>query len=207
MPILFAIALMGSIVAGSAAEYFPMPAKARWDYETTGDGAGIYSQVVGEPVDVGGVMHTPIEILIGGKSVASTFYQVTTGGVYVLGTNPKSFYERPQPVFIFDEKGTKWDFDGPSPYEADKQARMFMKGQSKSIGLRSVAGEKRDCIEVRTETKIGLSEKTATVFTQISIYAKGVGLAEMDETIQFGRTTNKRKVKLIKFTAHKVDGL
>jgi hypothetical protein len=198
MPILIAIALMGSIVAGSAADYFPMPAKARWDYETTGDGAGLYSQVV---------MHTPIEILIGGKTVASTFYQVTPGGVYVLGTNPKSFYERPQPVFIFDEKGTKWDFDGPSPYEADKQARMFMKGQSKSIGQRSVAGEKRDCIEVRTETKIGLSEKTATVFTQISIYAKGIGLAEMDETIQFGRTTNKRKVKLIKFTAQKVDGL
>ena len=62
-------------------------------------------------------------------------------------------------------------------------------------------------MEVKTDAKIGLTGSTATTFKTTTIYAKGLGMVEMDETAQIGKTTNKRKVTLTKFERAQVDGL
>jgi hypothetical protein len=195
------IASFCSLSQISAADYFPLSPGMKWDYETTGDGAGFYSQVVGGSIDIEGTMMAPINIIIGNKVVQTTFYRITPGGVHVLGSDPKAFLATPHPVFVIEPKGAKWSFEGPSPYEGDTVARMRVNGQSKAVGPRTYLGEKRDCLEVKTETKIGLSEASATVIKHTAIYAKGLGLAELDETIQQGKRHLKRQVKLIKFEA------
>lgn len=199
-----ALALIASVCSMSqvsAADFFPMQQGMKWEYETTGDGSGYYKQSVGGAIDVEGTMMAPINIIIRNKVVQTIFYQVSPGGVHVLGTDPKSFLDKPQPVFMFDQKGTKWSFDGPSPYEDDSAARMRISGTSRIVGQRTYLGEKRECLEVKTETKIGLSEATSTVIKQSYIYAKGLGMAEFDEVITRSKSTIKRQVKLIKFEA------
>ncbi|HJP84157.1 MAG TPA: hypothetical protein VJ835_11715 [Fimbriimonadaceae bacterium] len=205
--IVFAIlAITSQTAAPSAAEFFPMKPGMVWEYETTGDGAGTYTQQIGAAVDAGGTMRAPMVIKIAGKEIQSTFYELTPTGVFVIGHEPKKLFAKPQPVFQTGEKGAKWDFIGPSPYEDDKEARLVIKGESKWAGQRNVLGQKRDCLVVKTENRIGLSESTATLFKNEAVYAKDVGLVEMDETVQFGKTQHKRHVRLVKFDPGQVPG-
>ena len=190
-----------------ATDYFPMEAGMKWTYETSGASYGLYAQEVGAAVEVEGKMRLPLIIKIGGKLVQTTFYDTTPNAIYVLGHDPKQLLAKPQPVFQVDAKGAKWEFEGPSPYEDDKESRIFIKGQSKDLGQKTVGAEKRDCIEVKSETRIGLNEKTATLFKQTAIYAKGIGLVELNETVQAGKTTQQRKVKLLKMESSKAAGL
>jgi hypothetical protein len=195
------IASLSSMSQVSAVDFFPMAPGMNWIYETTGDGAGMYRQSVGGAIDIEGTMMAPLNIIINNKVVQTTFYRVSLSGVSVLGSDPKAFLEKPQPVFQVDSKGTKWSFEGPSPYEGDKIERMRITGESKIVAPRTYLGEKRECLEVKSETKIGLSESSATVIKQTAYYAKGLGLAELDEVIRAGKRTLKRQVKLIKFEA------
>ena len=133
----------------------------------------------------------------------TTFYDLQGSGVYVIGHDPKVLFEKPQHVFQLEGKGSKWEYEGPSPYDDDKSARMRVKGQSKLVGQRTVLGEKRECLEVDTETRIGLSESTATLFKRSGLYAKGVGLVQMEENVSVGRRSQKRKVQLTKFESAK----
>lgn len=184
----------------TVADFFPLRPGMAWTYEITGDRPSIYQQKVGPAVEVSGKMIPPVLILSAtGKTIQTTFYERTDVAVFVLGHDPKNLFLKPQPVFQFDPKGAKWEFEGPSPYEDDKESGMKMVGQSKLVGQRSYLGENRDCLEVKTETKIGLTASTATTFKQTAIYAKGLGMVEMDESAQQGRNTTRRKVKIIKF--------
>ena len=189
-----------------ASEFFPLEQGMKWQYEYTGDNAGTYSQEVGEPVDLNGKLTAPLLIKTGSKVSQTTYYDVGSAGVYVLGHDPEKLFEKPLPVFQINEKGAKWEFSGPSPYEGDTAAGMAITGQSKLVGLRPVLGDKKLCLEVKSETKIGLTKSTATTFEQTLVYAKGVGLVEFEETIRSGKKTIKRKVKLIKFEGAKAVG-
>jgi hypothetical protein len=182
------------------ADFFPLQPGMSWTYEITGDRPSVDRQKVGAPIEAAGKMIPPVLILAEtGKTLQTTFYERTDTGVFVLGHDAKNLFLKPQPVFQFDPKGANWEFEGPSPYEDDKESGMKMVGQSKLIGQRSYLGEQRDCLEVKTETKIGLTVSTATTFKQTAIYAKGLGMVEMDESAQQGRRTTRRKVKIIKF--------
>lgn len=187
----------------SAADYFPMEPGMKWTYETTGGGA--YAQEISASTDVDGKLVTLVQIKIKGKVVQSTFYQTSSTGLYVLGHDVNKLFDKPQPVFLLSAKGASWEHSGPSPYEDDVESGIKLTGRSKLIGIKTYLGEKRECLEVKTEAKIGLTESTATTFKTTAIYAKGVGMVEMDETAQRGKTTNKRKVTLVKFERAQVD--
>lgn len=204
--ILALIATSAIAVQGTASDFFPMEPGMKWTYESSGSASGSYSQEIGASTDVDGKMVTLVQIKVKSKTVQSTFYETTLNGLYVLGHDAKKLFEKPQPVFILAAKGANWEYSGPSPYEDDDSGGMKLTGQSKAIGSRLYLGEKRDCMEVRTEAKIGLTGSTATTFKTTTIYAKGIGMVEMDETAQNGKTTNKRKVMLTKFERAQVDG-
>lgn len=195
------LSILASIVIpqATAAELFPLVPGSKWSYEITGSGSGKYDQEVGFPVEIDGKSLAPILVKVGTKITQTTFYDVAPSGVYILGHDAKKLWEKPLPVFQIGEKGAQWAFDGPSPYENDTAARMALTGQSKWIGERAYLGEKRRCLEVKTETKIGISASTATRFVQKTVYAVGIGMVEMDEEVTLGKTTNKRKVKIVKF--------
>ena len=201
---LAAVCSLGQV---SATDFFPIEVGMKWSYEISGDGVGSYTQLVGESIDLDGKTLLPVLVKNGAKVTQTTFYDVRSSGVYILGNDPKKFLENPQPVFMLDAKGAKWDFVGPSPYEDDKASGMTIKGQSKLVNPRLVLGEKRECLEVKAEIKIGLSQSTATSFKQTSTYAKGIGLVEMDQTAQYGKRSVVTKVKLLKFEGSKAGGL
>lgn len=203
MNALIAIAVLATPNQSAAKDFFPMEPGMKWSYEVTGDGGGTYSQEIGTPIDVGGTLRNPLLIKVSGRLVQTTFYDIQGSGVYVIGHDPKVLFEKPQPVFQLEGKGSKWEYEGPSPYDDDKSARMRVKGQSKLVGQRTVLGEKRECLEVDTETRIGLSESTATLFKRSGLYAKGVGLVQMEENVSVGRRSQKRKVQLTKFESAK----
>lgn len=185
----------------SAKDFFPLNPGTRWTYEISGEGAGTYVQEVGFPVEVGGQERCPILIKSGSKITQTTFYDVSDAGVYVLGHNAKKLLEKPQPVFQVGEKETKWAFEGASPYEDDTAARIFIKGQSKVVGLRDVLGTKRLCLEVKSDVRIGITEETSTKIQQTSLYAQSVGLVQFEDTKSLGRRIVKTKVKLLKYDA------
>lgn len=204
--ILALIASSAIAVQGTASDFFPMEPGMKWTYESSGSASGSYSQEIGASTDVDGKTVTLVQIKVKGKTVQSTFYETTSNGLYVLGHDAKKLFEKPQPVFIVASKGATWEHTGPSPYEDDESGGLKLTGHSKSIGSRLYLGEKRDCLEVKTEAKIGLTGSTATTFKTTTIYAKGLGMVEMDESAQIGKTTNKRKVILTKFERAQVDG-
>ncbi len=201
-----------ALIAGStlflqstATEFFPMEPGMKWTYESSGSSAGSYTQEIGASTDVDGKQITLVQIRVKGKVVQSTFYETSTNGLYVLGHDAQKLFEKPQPVFILAAKGASWDHTGPSPYEDDDAGGIKLAGHSKLIGVKTYLGEKRECLEVKTEAKIGITESTATVFKTTTIYARGLGMVEMDEAVQRGKTTNKRKVTLLKFERAQVD--
>lgn len=191
---------------GTALEFFPMEPGMKWQYESSGSSTGTYSQEVGASTDIDGKLVTIVHIKDKGKTLQTTFYESTTNGLYVLGHDAKKLFEKPQPVFILAEKGAKWDHTGPSPYADDDAGGLKLTGQSKFIGMKTYLGEKHLCLEVKTDVQIGLTGSTATNFKTTTIYAKGIGMVEMEETAKIGKTTTKRKINLIKFERPKVDG-
>lgn len=199
--ILAAIATAFLAPLATAADFFPLTPGTTWTYQISGDFSGSVLQKALEPTEIEGQSEPlpALSVSSQGKVVSTVFYQAKSQGVYVLGTDPSKLYATPQPVFEFGDKGTKWTFNGPSPYENDKASTLRMTGQSKAIGMRDVLGVKRECIEVKTETKIGHSDEASTTVKRTSIYAKGVGLVETQETSQFGKRQTKLTTKLAKF--------
>lgn len=201
-----------ALIAGSAllpqstaADFFPMDPGMKWTYESTGNSAGGYTQEVSASTDIDGKVVTLVQIRVKGKVVQSTFYQTSTNGLYVLGHDANKLFDKPQPVYVVAAKGATWEHTGPSPYEDDVESGIKLTGRSKLIGEKTYLGLKRECLEVKTEARIGLTSSTATTFKTTAIYAKGIGMVEMEETAQLGKTTNKRKVTLLKFESAQVD--
>jgi len=193
---LVAVAVQNPLTAG---DFFPMQPGTVWTYESSGDQSGIYDQAIGQAANIGGKTIHPVLTVNNGKILMKTFYEATPSGLYILGQDPEKPFAKPQPVFQFDPKGAKWEFEGASPYESDTQAGMRMTGSSKLVGERDVLGEKRLCLEVKSDTKIGLTSESATTFKQTMVFAKDVGMVSLEQSAQLGRRTTKFKVKLIKF--------
>lgn len=185
--------------APTASDFFPMEAGMKWTYESSGDQSGMYEQAIGAPMAYAGKSLPPLLTISKGKVVAKTFYEATPSGLYILGQDPGTPFERPQPVYQFDPKGAKWTFDGPSPYEDDKGSGLRMTGESRLIGEREYLGAKYLCLEVKTDTRIGPTTQVSTQFKQTMTFAKGVGMVAMEQSAQFGKRTTKFKVKIVKF--------
>lgn len=183
----------------SAADYFPLKTGMKWSYEVSGDAVGAYEVQVTTPADINGTSTPQVLVMTQGKVTQHVFYGVDSSTVSVIGTDPKKPFSKPQPVFQIGDKPTKWDFTGDSPYEDDKGAMILISGSAKTIGTRDVLGTRRDCIEVKTETRIGYNQAASTLFKQTSVYAKGVGLIQVQEVSQSGRQTIKKNTKLTKF--------
>jgi len=197
--LLAAVAICLAAPAFDAADYFPLVPGMKWSYEAKGDVFGAFEIQVTEPVDIAGVATPHVLVMEQGKVSQQTFYNVDAASVSVVGSDPKKPLKDPYPIFRIGEKPTEWEYVGPSPYDDDTSASMHLTGSARKIGARDVLGVRRDCIEVKSEAKIGLSVQTATIFKNTSIYAKGVGLVEAQDSAQSGKKTIKKTVKLVKF--------
>ena len=179
----------------------------KWSYESTGSSSGDYVQVVSASTDIDGKVVTLVQIRVKGKVVQTTFYQTSSTGLYVLGHDASKLFEKPQPVYLIGAKGATWEHTGQSPYEDDSESGIKLTGRSRLIGEKTYLGLKRECLEVKTEARIGLTASSATTFKTTAIYAKGIGMVEMEESVQHGKTSNKRKVTLLKFETAQADTL
>ncbi len=204
--VLALIAASALTTQNPATDYFPLQPGMRWTYECSGSVVGSYNQEIGASTDIDGKQVTLVHIKERGKTTQTTFYEASENGVYILGHDAKKLFEKPQPVFILSQKGAEWTHNAPSPYDDDPSAGINLKGRSKFIGTKTYLGTKRECIEVKTEAKIGLTGTTATTFNTTTIYAKGIGMVEMQETAKIGKTSTQRKIVISKFELPQADG-
>ncbi len=180
-------------------EFFPLVAGSSWVYSDTGGGAGgAFTDVVGEPAEVMGVMATPIVTRMGTREDGRTYYRVDAGTVTVVAFDLKKPLAAPYPILKATGKKESWTYSGESQWLGES-VPLFMKATCRPVGKREVLGERRDTVEVVIEATIGAQDKTGVKSRQVSLYARGVGLFELKETTTIGDRKLERRRTLISY--------
>ncbi|MBA3726206.1 MAG: hypothetical protein H0W86_07070 [Armatimonadetes bacterium] len=187
LPVL--VSWISIMVVGSGSDYFPLRAGLTWEYVVSVQGSALRIRQVQKALElvlVSGTNATPMEVWIDGKLDSTSYYRPHAGYISLVAISEKQSLPLPIPVIpAAPKKGLKWEFDG--------QTMMFgMMVQTKTkyrivdeVDM-DVLGQKRMCIKVESETKMGAG-KTAMDIKATEIYAEGVGLF-----YRFQRVTSER---------------
>lgn len=116
---------------------------------------------------------------------------------------PKIMY----PVFLVAEKSESWSYFGMTPYDGGA-IPMSMDATSKRVGMRTVLGNKVECVEVTTMSELNLfsgtdfAPKSGKGLTSkvVAIYARGIGLVELKEVRQLEKQKGEISRKLVSYT-------
>lgn len=190
-------------------DYFPLREGDEWVYDevTKGRTREMFTDTVGETIEIEGVPATAIVTTAADGSKESTYYRVVNNKVFVIAFDPKSPIKDGYAIIDFGSPKNKWDFVGETSFMGAKAA-LELKASWKKAGSREVEGEKRELIEVTLDAVVvdteasGAAGMVVGVKTkQVSTYAKGIGLIEMKEEAQMGRSKSERVRTLRKFTA------
>ncbi|MBX3112178.1 MAG: hypothetical protein KF857_09230 [Fimbriimonadaceae bacterium] len=187
------------LVAGDAAAYFPTVPGTTWTYsEKTGRSQEVFTDKVGKPTKLLDKEVAPFTTVSHGRTSEPTFYLVEGDTVFVIF---KSYIKKEvddqvvreattyqYPVLKVDDKRTTWEFAGKTEF-MKTVADMVLKGTSRPIGKRKVLGKDVDCVEVTLDVIYGAAGEPPIKSVQRSVYGKGIGLVEMEQTT----TVNKEK--------------
>lgn len=181
----------------SASDYFPLKVGRRMTYEEKSLQSGMTTDVVEEPVDVKGVMTTPVATYQGGNKVNTAYYRVDAEGVAIIAYDPER--PLPEPLPVLKVAGTEkmtWEFKGAG--SAEKLAEpLAMKGESQVLKAeREVLGKKVQVLQVKINAFVG-GGKAREEIEQVAIYGKGVGLVELTSTTKIGK---RKAVSILKLT-------
>ena len=191
--------------AATAAEFFPLKAGVRLVYAEKSLQTAETTDRVGEPVEIAGVMTTPVETFQNGLLVNRTYYRVNAAGVDIIATSKEAPLPQPVPILRLpvDKKAT-WSFFGP--LNADKQAEpVQMSGESQLKGEREVLGQRVPVLEVRTKAAVG-GGRAQEESEQIALYGKGIGLIELTSITKIGKRKATSTLKLLRIETAKEGG-
>ncbi|HZH98057.1 MAG TPA: hypothetical protein VEX38_03725 [Fimbriimonadaceae bacterium] len=188
------IAVTACASAESIADYFPLATGTKWHYSSV---IGNFSESVHEealaPVEVAGALASPISSRTEQMRADTTLYRVDGNTVYLVGYDPKRPLDPPRPVLKWDGAKTSWTFNG-----IDEGLPLQIKAQVDRAGKRKILDRDMDVLELKMEAVLG-DGKSGMRFKQQAFYARGIGLAEMNEEQKVGKKTTKRTLRLIKF--------
>ncbi|MCB8933192.1 MAG: hypothetical protein H6534_07095 [Chthonomonadaceae bacterium] len=191
--------LAASILAPSAADYFPLVPGTKWHYEEhVGKGVTIHLDEVLEPVDVGGHPATPIASSLNGHVYDTVYYRVVDDTVMLVAYDAKKPLELPVPILKVGDGRIRWEHVGETQL-ANEPAALSMKCESAPKGEREVLGRRVPVIELKVDASVGGSDMTGIRNRQTAIYAKGIGLVELKGEGTVGPRTTKFERKLVKF--------
>ncbi len=175
----------------SAADYFPVKPGTVRTYEQKG-GAGQLVNVVGSPLDMGGVTVAQITERQGGRPGITTYYRVDSDQVCIVAYDPKHPLPVPMPVLKLNDGKASWDFVGKTKTGPEGE-RMLAHGDARSAGKREVLGRKVDVIEVKILAHIGVG-LSGMAYEQKAVYAKGIGLVELTTKMTLGKSKHPELV-------------
>ncbi|MBS1713160.1 MAG: hypothetical protein JST30_02360 [Armatimonadetes bacterium] len=183
-----------------ASDYFPLTKGVSWTYEVSGSGTSTrYVDSVGNTQTIDGQDATPIVSKVGAKVDGSTFYRVTADTVYVVAFEQNKPLGSPYPILKFGSGSNDWTFDGETQW-LGTSAPLSMKGRVKKIGQRDVLGTKRDAIEVTIDAIIGAKDQPNLKSSQVYVYARGIGLVEMKDTMKVKDVKQVTVKKLVAYS-------
>ena len=195
---LISLALACALVptrADSAADYFPVGAGTKWTYtEETRYGSGKYTDEAKAPIEFGADRAYPVERRQEGKVVDTVYYRIGGDTVSIVAYDPKYPLEVPRIVLKVGAGPQRWEYSG-----VGTASHIKVKAVSTTKGKRSILGREAECLEVKVESILEVPDQRPLVSRQTSIYAKGVGLVEMQDKMTVDRKTEERKVKLVEF--------
>lgn len=196
------IALLIGVAAAqgpSVAEYFPLKPGITWTYQEVGGiTTNVYTDKVGEPIDIEGKPASPIISSLRGKQIGSTYYRIEDNTVFIVAYNPKKPLSTPQPVMKLGAARLKWEYAGDSVF-LNEAIGLVMKAESGLAGKRPVMGIETSVVEIKLSGVLGENPELALKVDQVAYYAKGIGLVEMLSENRLGTRTSKTQLKLVKF--------
>ncbi len=178
--------------AETAADYFFLTPGVSREYRTTiGKSTTVSVDVVGTMALVGEAEMIPVATKLQGVEAQKFFYQVKDGDVYIVADWDKKKIDPPIPVLKISESGTSWTWAGGDGLTFDFSSK---KGK-----IRNVFGKDLPTIEFKASGSEG-EDDLARKVEQTAIYAKGVGMIEMNEITTTKKSKMTRVVKLTKIT-------
>jgi hypothetical protein len=203
-------------VVAPANEYFPLHEGDEYQYEEV-IGKRKYALVkkIGAPAESDPNL-VPMVTDNGSGEPESTFYRATESAVnlYMLVSRQKKMKGQLQvddlgnpvmekkeityPVFKVTGREVEWAYSGQTALLSDF-ASLEMTGKAKFLGKKPVLGSPRDVIQVTMEMTVGAADGPAIRETNVSYYAKGVGLYQMDSTQIFGKRKQERHTRLLAY--------
>lgn len=188
-----------TLTSGDASAYFPTKTGTTWTYsEQAGRSHEVFTDRVGKPAKLVDTEAVPFTTESHGQVSEPTYYLVQGDTVFVVF---KSFTKREvegvtvrdpktyqYPILKVGDKRETWEFVGKTEF-MKTVADMVLKGNSRPVGKRKVLGKEVECIEVVLDVMYGAAGEPPVKSYQKSIYGKGFGLIEMEQTT----TVNKEK--------------
>lgn len=195
---MIALAIAATIFAGDVRDFFPLTAGTKWTYETIASGPKVVSiteAVAPETVD--GEPAIPLKTKIGGQVVETLFYRAKEDSLFVVAYKASQPLDEPRTILMLPGAGpAKWTYETNEdglPLKVSCEASMR--------GKRTFLEQEVDVVELKLDAVLGDTGSIAMQFKQTAIYARGIGMIEMNEERKVNKKVYKRRIRLTKFEA------
>lgn len=175
-------------------DYFPLASGSKWTYAQTVNGSTeVLEYVAGPPTKVGKQNASPVSVSGSKGTQGTTYYYIENNTVQMVAYDPKSPLTDPRPILRVEAKPTNWVWDG-----VEGGVAVHMEAASALKGRRKVLGEVRDILELRIRATLG-NRDLGWRIDQTGFYAKGLGLAEMQQEEVLNKQRTKLSLLLMKY--------
>lgn len=132
-----------------------------------------------------------------GDNPVPTYYQVRDNRVFIAGVEEGKLLPRVYPIFAVGDDPENWIFSGEISVMG-APAPTIIEGTTRSRKDYKFDGKEYPAVETVLSYRINFGTGLEAVSEQKSVYAKGIGLVEYEETGKMGSNSTHRKRKLVK---------
>lgn len=209
-------ALVSAPAAERATDYFPLHKGTSWSYTDTAERLTLqvedraegefevkkeeFEETKEEDKRPGVMMPTIGTYDTRSGFMGRTFYIVSDKDIRVGALSRSEPIVEPYPIMVLPLGDTeKFGYDGLVPMSGTTE-RLVLDGTAKRLASVKVLGNEYPGIEITMDMKIGQGDLLLRV-TQVAVYAKGIGLVSMQETVRTERDVTRRSRTLTAFKA------
>jgi len=178
-------------------EFFPTTPGIVRRYEDTAFPKAVLAMRVDDPVLINGAMAIPVATIKDDYRLATVFYRVTADEVAIVGYD--SAKPLPEPRIVF-HIGKDVHSKGETTFMA-RPMSIIVDGESHLGGKRKVLGKDVDVLLVTLNAQVGKSMEDGFLSKQEMVFAKGIGLVEMKETVNAVGSIQSHTQKLKSYSA------
>jgi len=180
-------------VERQTADYFPLQAGLKWEYDVVADtGLVAVRQVLvcDDPVTIRGVEAIPMRSLLDGKTSQISYYAKTDNYYVIVAIGDPTPLAKPIPVLPVEPRSAeKWEYDGGVPVLTELTPYSF-KARVEGFETLDVLGQNVRCVKLRVEATTGKEVAPMQTISQ-EWYAPGIGLVK-----RIQQTKGKNPVKV-----------